>query len=74
MQRGEQIAVWRKKRGWTQKELAERIGVPRSLVAQWESGKRRPHYENMFPRICNVLDVEIELRLKDRREMVAEAS
>jgi transcriptional regulator with XRE-family HTH domain len=68
MQRGEQIAIWRKKRGFTQKELAEKIGVPRSLVAQWESGIRRPHYENMFPRVCQALEVEVELRFKDKRE------
>jgi len=69
MQRGQQIALWRKKRGWTQQQLADKLGVPRSLVAQWESGKRRPHYENMFPKICKALEVEIELRLRDQREV-----
>jgi len=68
MQRSRQIAAWRKKRGYTQKELADKIGVPRSLVAQWETGIRRPHYDKMFPRICQALEVEVELTLKDVRK------
>ncbi|MBL9124887.1 MAG: helix-turn-helix transcriptional regulator [Planctomycetaceae bacterium] len=32
----------REANGWTQEELAERIGVTRSLVTHWESGIRTP--------------------------------
>lgn len=36
------IREYRKQRKWTQDELAKRIGVERSAVAKWESGKSQP--------------------------------
>ncbi len=36
------IRVHRKKRDWTQAELAKRLGIERSAVAKWESGTIRP--------------------------------
>lgn len=36
------IREYRKQRKWTQGELAERLGVERSAVAKWESGKSQP--------------------------------
>ena len=36
------IRAHRKQRKWTQEELANRLGVERSAVAKWESGKARP--------------------------------
>jgi len=42
MNADEQILRYRKDRGLTQNELAERLNVSRSLVAMWESGERIP--------------------------------
>ena len=36
------IQEYRKRQKWTQEELAKRIGVERSAVAKWESGKSQP--------------------------------
>jgi transcriptional regulator with XRE-family HTH domain len=32
----------RERLGWSQGELAERLGVSQSLVSKWESGRRDP--------------------------------
>jgi DNA-binding XRE family transcriptional regulator len=37
---GRRIRILRKKRGWTQAEMAERVGIDRSLLADVERGKR----------------------------------
>ena len=42
------IAKARKARKWTQKELAQRLGVSRSLVAQWENGMAPANWELLF--------------------------
>ena len=36
------IREHRKQRKWTQEALAQRLGVERSAVAKWESGKSQP--------------------------------
>lgn len=38
----EEIKALRKKRGWTQQQLAAEIGVALSSVARWESPKGKP--------------------------------
>ncbi len=37
---GERIRKLRKKRGWTQEIMAEKIGMDRSFIADLERGKR----------------------------------
>jgi transcriptional regulator with XRE-family HTH domain len=37
---GERIRKLRKKRGWTQIEMAEKVGIDRSFLADVERGKR----------------------------------
>jgi transcriptional regulator with XRE-family HTH domain len=34
--------------GWTQDQLAERVGVKREAVARWEAGKREPGWSNVL--------------------------
>ena len=38
----EKIKAYRKQCGMSQAELAKRVGVERSAVAKWESGKSLP--------------------------------
>lgn len=37
---GERIKDIRKKKGWTQKELAEKMGISQETVSKWEAGER----------------------------------
>ena len=37
----------RKEVGMTQVELAEKLGVSKGVVAMWETGRRKPGYENL---------------------------
>lgn len=43
---GEQLAATRRARGFTQEELAERLGVSRQAVAKWERDAARPSPAN----------------------------
>lgn len=38
---GALIRSARQRRGWTQEQLADRIGVQKSYVSQWETGARK---------------------------------
>jgi transcriptional regulator with XRE-family HTH domain len=37
------IHAAREQRGWTQEELATRIGTTGMTVSHWEAGRRTPH-------------------------------
>lgn len=49
----------RDQHGWSQEQLAERLGVARSTVAKWESGKGVPKIENLIV-MCDVFEVTID--------------
>lgn len=40
---GEWIKKQRLAAGWSQAQLAARLGINRSAVAQWEAGTTKPH-------------------------------
>lgn len=46
-----------KKKGMTQKELARRLGINRSSVGQWVSGRALPSLDK-FLRIVEILDLD----------------
>ena len=53
---GQRLARLRKERGYTQRELAERIGIIHSLVSDYEKGKLRL-YDQMVARFALALEV-----------------
>lgn len=52
---GVRIAQLRKAKGMTQKELAEKIGVTRTVVTDYECGRVRI-YDEMLARLAQVLE------------------
>src|SRR3954462_14939567 len=56
---GQRVKTERLERGLTQDELAQRVGVSRSAVAQWETGRAGQLTGNLA-RIAAVLDTSVE--------------
>lgn len=52
------IAAMRRQKGWTQKELAERIGVTDKAVSRWETGKGMPDVSLLKP-LSETLNVSL---------------
>ena len=48
------LTKYRKKRGMSREELAEKIGVSTELVTNWEDGKKTPHFEHIL-KIAQIL-------------------
>ena len=44
---GARIVEARKRRGWQQAELAERLGVKRGRLGSWEKGRTAPGLEDL---------------------------
>ena len=56
MQLNDKILLLRKKKGWSQEQLADQVGVSRQSVSKWESGNAMPDLDKIvvLSRIFNV--------------------
>ncbi|CAN0469942.1 unnamed protein product, partial [Phaeothamnion confervicola] len=54
---GKWMATLRKTRGWTQEQLAELAGVPRSTIAKWETGGM-PGSGDALEKVARALDLD----------------
>ncbi len=57
---GTLVKAYRKQRGWTQEELAERWGHSRGYIAQIEGGKRKVESTSQLVRLADLLDIPEE--------------
>lgn len=53
------IKFFRKKKGYTQEQIAERIGVSRQAVAKWERGDALPDIENIVA-LADLFEVTVD--------------
>ena len=53
------IAGIRKRRGWSQSQLAARLGVPRDRLSKWERGMNAPSLDDLSG-LSEVLEVPLE--------------
>ncbi len=70
MSLGSTISDLRKKKGLTQVELADKLGVHQSHITRWESDRVRPRQKTM-ERMAEILDASIEELLVGGREALA---
>ncbi len=55
----ENIAKFRKKAGYTQETLAERLGVTFQAVSKWENGRSSPDID-LLPKLADLFDCSID--------------
>lgn len=67
----EKLKVLRKKKGLTQKEVADFFGISQPVYQKWESGNRKPTYENLSMLAC-IFDVSIDFLLSEYLEISKE--
>ncbi len=63
----DKIIALRKKNGWTQEELAEKVNVSRQSVSKWEGAQSVPDLEKIL-QIANIFGVSTDYLLKDSME------
>jgi transcriptional regulator with XRE-family HTH domain len=65
---GERIRTAREELGWTQDQLAAAVGVSRSAVAQWETGRAGQVTTNLT-RVAAALGVGVEYLMYGRDKL-----
>lgn len=61
---GEKILSLRKARGWSQEELAERVGVSRQAVSRWEADSAKPDADKIIS-VCDLFGISADYLLRD---------
>lgn len=64
----DKITEERKKNGWSQEELAEKLGVSRQAVSKWESAGSVPDLQRIIL-MAEIFGVSTDYLLKDEMEM-----
>lgn len=59
MKYGNRIATLRDKQGWTQEDLAQRLGISRAALSHYEKNRREPDYATLT-KIADVFKVSID--------------
>ena len=67
----EKLKILRKKKGLTQQEVAEFLEMTQPVYQKWESGNRKPSYENLSMLAC-IFDVSFDYLLGDYLEISKE--
>ena len=67
----DKIITLRKKNGWSQEELAEKLGVTRQSVSKWEGAQSVPDL-NKILLMSRIFEVSTDFLLKDELEMTEE--
>ena len=64
MKLGDKIIYLRRKAGWSQEELSEKLDVSRQSISKWESGQATPDVERIIE-LSNIFGVSTDYLLKD---------
>ena len=56
----------RKERGITSYEMAERLGISRNTLTNWERGEKEPHAIEILEEMAKVLQVPLENLLAEK--------
>lgn len=67
---GPRIRAWRKRRGLTMVQLAQKISVSQSAVSQWETGREAPARENLV-RLASALELSVAALLGEREPVAS---
>ncbi|MBQ2578664.1 MAG: helix-turn-helix transcriptional regulator, partial [Lachnospiraceae bacterium] len=60
------ILELRKEKGYTQKQLADRIGVSDKAISRWETGRGLPD-TSIMPALCEALSISVNELLSGER-------
>lgn len=68
---GERLLELRKKKGLSQEELANVVGVSRQTVSKWEVGESTPDFDKILP-LCEVFEITSDELLTGKKDIIVE--
>ena len=65
----DKIILERKKNGWSQEELADKLGVTRQAVSKWEGAQTMPDLQRILE-MSRLFQVSVDYLIKEEVEVV----
>ena len=69
---GERIRKLRQERGLTTHEMAEKLGISRNTLTNWERGIKEPHAVEILEEMAEILEVPLKILLSGEKEISVE--
>lgn len=66
----EKIVFLRKRKGWSQEELADKLDISRQSVSKWELGASIPDLDKII-KLSDLFDVTTDYLLRDDAQEIA---
>ena len=71
---GERIRELRKERGIPSYVMAERLGISRNTLINWERGEKEPHAMEILKNMAEILNVPLKKLLAGKNEVDIESN
>ena len=71
---GEKFKAEREKRGLTQQEVADALGLNRRMITRYEHDLSFPRYKDAYKKIADFFEVDVNYLLTEDEEFVVQAS
>ncbi len=71
---GEKFKAEREKRGLTQQEVADSLGINRRMITRYENGISFPRTRSAYKKIADYFEVDINYLLTENEEFVVQAA
>lgn len=68
---GDKIRELRLRNGWTQQEVADKVGLKKSMISMLERNERKPSFE-VLEAFADVFNVDLDMLAGDKRSQVDE--
>ena len=71
---GEKVRQLRTSMGWTQDELAKKLGKSKRTIVGYENGETYPRKREVYTQLAELFDVDTNYLLTENEEFITEAS
>ena len=74
MKFGKKVKEQRKKAGLVQQELADKLGITKRTLANYEGGNSYPQNRSLYTKLADVFDVDVNYFLTEDEEFLTQAA
>ena len=74
MKFGQKVQEQRKKAGFLQQELADKLGITKRTLANYEGGNSYPQNRSLYTKLADIFKVDINYFLTENEEFLTQAA